>query len=289
MFGQLIFDGFAMGLVYVILAAGLVLIASVNQILFFAYGQFYTLGAYATWYAIVALHFPFFVGLVFGILMAVIIGMLSYVLIFQHLQFSEGKFLTTLISSMGLSLVLGQGGLFVYGTAPRNIPQVFHGKAVFLGISIGYDKLALIALGLIATFLLFWVYEKTNIGRAMRAIAFKPEVASLHGINASRLYMVALGIGTGLAGFAGGIIGPVYGMSLSMGQNVLWTVMLMGMLGGMDSLFGAVVGGIVIGQLLSFGQFYLGGIIQVIIFIIIGIVLYFRPQGLLGRGIDIGM
>ena len=109
------------------------------------------------------------------------------------------------------------------------------------------------------------------------------------GLTAEMIPMVALGIGTGLAGFAGGIIGPVYGMSLSMGQNVLWTVMLMGMLGGMDSLFGAVVGGIVIGQLLSFGQFYLGGVIQIIIFVVIGVILYFRPQGLLGRGIDIGM
>jgi branched-chain amino acid transport system permease protein len=289
MFGQLVFDGFAMGLVYVILAAGLVLIASVDQILFFAYGQFFTIGAYASWYANVQLHFPFWGALAIGVLVTAILGMLSYLLIFQQLQFKSQKFIATLICSMGLSIVLGQAGIFVWGTAPRKIPEIFSGKISILGITIGVDKVVLILLGILATLLLFWIYEKTNLGRAMRAIAFKPSTAALYGVNPNRLYMLALGIGTGLAGFSGGIIGPVYGISLSMGQNVLWTVMLMGMLGGMDSLLGAVAGGLVVGQLLSFGQFYIGGTIQIIIFLFIGIVLYFRPQGLLGHGIDIGM
>lgn len=289
MIGQLIFDGFAMGLVYVILATGLVLIASVDQILFFAYGQFFTLGAYTTWFAAVKLQLPFFAALIFGVFVTTVLGMLSYNIIFRRLQFSENKFLATLIASMGLSLIISQAGIYIFGTAPRNIPTLFHGRITFLGVTMGVDKVILITLGIFATLLLFWIYEKTNVGRAMRAIAFKPDIATLYGINANRLYMVALGIGTGLAGFAGGIIAPVYGMNISMGQNVLWTVMLMGMLGGMDSLLGAAAGGAVIGQLLSFGQFYLGGTIQILIFIFIGIILYFRPQGLLGRGIDIGM
>jgi branched-subunit amino acid ABC-type transport system permease component len=74
-----------------------------------------------------------------------------------------------------------------------------------------------------------------------------------------------------------------------MGNTVVWTVMLMLMLGGMDSLLGAVAGGFVIGQLLSFGQFYIGGAIQLVIFAAIGIVLRFKPMGLLGSGIDIGV
>ncbi|MBN1366495.1 MAG: branched-chain amino acid ABC transporter permease [Dehalococcoidales bacterium] len=289
MFGQLVFDGFSMGLVYVILATGLVLIASVDQILFFAYGQFFTLGAYATWFAAVGLNLPFPLALLFGVLVSALIGLISYLLIFQRLQFTREKFLATLIASMGLSLIISQAGTFVYGTTPRRIPQVFYGKVTFLDITMGVDKIALIILGLAATLLLFWVYQKTNVGRAMRAIASKPNIAMLYGVNANRLYMITLAVGTGLAGFAGGIIAPVYGIKLSMGQDVLWTVMLMGMLGGMDSLLGAVAGGLVIGQLLSFGQFYLGGIIQTIIFLVIGVVLYFRPQGLLGKGLDIGM
>jgi branched-chain amino acid transport system permease protein len=166
---------------------------------------------------------------------------------------------------------------------------VFSGRFEVFGVIINVDKLALIIIGITVTLFLFWVYEKTNIGRAMRAVAFNDEVSSLHGINANWIYMLVIGIGTALAGFAGGIIAPSYGMSPTMGSNILWSVMLMTMLGGMDSLVGAVVGGAIIGQMLSFGQYYIGSTVQIIIFLAIGIVLYFKPAGLLGRGIDIGI
>ncbi|OGO22622.1 MAG: hypothetical protein A2144_14040 [Chloroflexi bacterium RBG_16_50_9] len=134
---------------------------------------------------------------------------------------------------------------------------------------------------------LFWVYEKTRLGRAMRAVAFLPETASLQGINTSRIFLIALALGCALAGFAGGILAPSYGMTPEMGNNVLWTVMLMTMLGGIDSLLGAVVAGVVIGQILSFGQFLIGGTVQIITFLLIGLILYFKPGGLLGRGTEI--
>jgi branched-chain amino acid transport system permease protein len=289
LFGQLIFDGLAMGLVYVVLAAGLVIITSVNQILFFAYGQFFTVGAYTAWYATAKLHFPFFAALIFSVIVTAVLGILSYILIFKRIQFTEGKFLATLIASMGLSLVIGQGGLLVWGTSPRSMPDIFPEVLSVFGLRIVLAKVVLIALGVVVTLLLFWIYEKTNIGRGMRAVSFNPSIASLHGVSPNTIYMLTLGLGTGLAAFSGGVIAPTYNISIGMGQNVLWSVMLMMMLGGMDSLVGAVLGGIVVGQILSFGQYYLGGVVQIVLFVIIGIVLYFRPQGLLGRGLDIGV
>jgi branched-chain amino acid transport system permease protein len=107
--------------------------------------------------------------------------------------------------------------------------------------------------------------------------------------------MISLGLGTALAGIAGGLIAPINGMNTDMGTNVVWTVLLMCMLGGMDSLLGALAGGLVIGQVLSFGQYYLqvylgnGALVQILLFIIIGVVLYFKPNGLLGRGVDVGV
>jgi branched-subunit amino acid ABC-type transport system permease component len=121
----------------------------------------------------------------------------------------------------------------------------------------------------------------------MRALSFNSEIAALQGINANRMYMLVMGIGTGLAGFAGGILAPSYGLTPTMGTNILWMVFLMTMLGGMDSLMGAVIGGVIIGQVLSFGQYFMGSTIQIVLFLIIGIILYFKPAGLLGRGIEI--
>lgn len=287
--GQLFFDGLAMGLVFVVLATGLVLISSVNRILFMAYGVFYTIGAYATWWVMELWSLPYGVALVLGVLLAAVIGVLSYLLIFRRLQRSEGGFLATLIASMGLSMVLTQGDLLIFGTTKRTIRQPFPGSISVGGINITNAKIALIVLGVAVTVILFLFYEKTRVGRAMRTVAFMPEVASIHGVNISRVYMWSLGVGCGLAGIAGAMLAPTYGLSPSMGNSILWTVLLMTMLGGMDSLLGAVVGGVVIGQLLSFGQYYIGGLIQIVIFLIIGIVLYFRPNGILGRGIDIGI
>jgi branched-chain amino acid transport system permease protein len=287
--GQLIFDGFSMGLVFVILATGLVLIASVNKILFMAYGFFYTIGAYVTWYAIQTLDLPYFGAALVGVIGAGIIGIICYLLVFQRLQHTEGGFLATLISSMGLLMVLGQSGLLVFGTQARSIPNVFPGAFPIAGINIIHSKLFMIGVGLVVTLILFLIVERTALGRSMRAVSFLPETASLHGINSNWTYMITLAIGTAMAGIAGAILAPNYGLSPNMGNNIIWTVMLMTMLGGMDSLLGAVAAGVVIGQALSFGQFYIGGMIQVVVFAFIGIVLYFRPNGLMGKGIDIGI
>jgi branched-chain amino acid transport system permease protein len=287
--GQLIFDGLAMGLVFVILACGLVLITSVNRILFMAYGLFYTIGAYTTWSCIHYLSMPYGVALLIGLVASGVLGIVCYLLVLHRLQKLEGGFLATLIASMGLLMLLNQGSLHLFGTQMRSIPPIFPGILDLGGITISYSKVFLIGLSVVTTLLLFLIYEKTSIGRSMRAVSYLPEGAALQGMNSTRIYVITMGLGTALAGFAGGAIAPAYSISPDMGANVVWTVMLMMMLGGMDSLLGAVVGGVVIGQVLSFGQYYIGSAVQIVVLVFVGIVLYFRPTGLLGRGIDIGI
>jgi branched-chain amino acid transport system permease protein len=287
--GQLIFDGLGMGVLFVILACGLVTIASVSRILFMAYGSFYTIGGYATWYAIDKLNLPYFFALVIGVIVSGIVAWISYVLIFKRLQNVEDGFLATLIASMGLSLVLSQGGMLIYGTAAHGIPTVFPGAIDLFGVHMKMDKVALILISIAVTIILFFIYEKTALGRRLRSTAFNPQIASLLGVNVDMILTLALVMGCTLAGLAGALLAPSYGISPSMGANVLWTVMLMCMFGGMDSLLGAVVGGLVVGQLLSFGQYYIGSTIQIIVFVVIGILLFFRPNGLMGRGINIGI
>lgn len=279
-----------MGLIFVLLAAGLVIIMSTSKILFVAYGVFYTIGAYITWYPIHYLNWPYLPALLLGLATCATLAMLSYILIFRRLKLSKGGgFFQTLIGAMALGLILNQGGILIYGTVNRSIPTVIKGAINPFGLYITLDKLSIIILGVVVTLLLFWVYEKTNIGRAMRAVSFMEEVAILNGVNASRIYMMSLMLGCTLAGFAGGILAPSYGISPSMGNNVLWTVLLTVTLGGMDSLPGAVVAGIIIGEVLSFGQYYIGSTIQIYLFLLIGVILYFRNNGLMGHGVDIGI
>jgi len=273
----------------VILAVGLVLITSVNKILFMAYGMFYTIGAYFTWFFIDKLSVPYAASAIIGALVSAFIGMLSYLLIFRRLQQSKGAFLATLIGSLGLMLVLNQGVLLGFGTVPRSIDPVLKGSWKLAGVTVTPSKLLVIAAGVVITAIMFVIVMKTKAGRAMRTASFQPEIASLHGISANRVYMLTLALATGTAGLAGALLAPNYGITADMGNNVIWTVLLMMMVGGMDSLFGAVAGGLVIGEMMSFGLYYLGGVTQIIIFAVIGIILYIKPAGLLGRGVDIGI
>lgn len=287
--GQLVLDGMAMGLVYVILAAGLVLIMSVSRIFLIAYGQFYMIGAYVVWAGVTILKLPFFVSLCMAVLTTAILGLLSYRLIFQYIQYVERQFLVVIVAAIGLMMLLGQAGLLLFGTIPRGIPPIFPGIITIYGISIPIDKLVLILLAVVVTLTLFLVYEKTSIGRAARAVAFLPEAAALMGIGTQQVYLAVLGIGSALAGFAGGIMAPSYSVHPEMGTNMFLPVMLIMMLGGMDSLLGTIPSGLIFGITLSFGQFFIGGQVQIILYVVIGIIIFLKPNGLLGRGVKLGI
>lgn len=282
---QLIFDGLVMGLIFVMLAVGMTLIMSTARVLFLAYGMYYTIGAFALWWAASEMHIPYYFSLLIGIITALVAGLLSYVLIFHRLIKTESGFMATLIASMGLSMFLSQAALILFGTLPRGVAPVFPSRMDIYGVNISMDKLVLIISGVAGTLFLFWMYEKTRIGRAIRAVTFNVEAATLQGINPTFIFMLVFGISTALAGFTGGILAPSFGLSPDMGNSLLWSIFLLMMLGGMDSLLGAVVAGVIIGQMLSFGQYFIGASVQIYIFIVIGIIIYFKPNGLMGKKI----
>jgi branched-chain amino acid transport system permease protein len=286
---QLAFDGLTIGLIYVILAAGLVLILGVTEIFFVAYGQFFMWGAYVAWYSVDRFNLPYWAGLLIAIVTTTVFGLLSYALIFRRMQHMEGRFLATVTGALGLSLILEKAVLLVFGTQPKSIPGIFTQAYNVGGVHIELKKLVLIGVGILVTLILFLVYDKTRVGRAMRAVSLNSDVAALHGINPTQTYLLVMGLGCALAGLAGGLYAPAYNVSSGMGTYVIANVLLMTMLGGMDSLLGAVVGGLIVGEVLSFGQYYFKQMSIVYLFLIIGVIIYFRPNGLLGHRTDMGV
>jgi branched-chain amino acid transport system permease protein len=281
-FAQLIVDGMGMGLIYVILAAGLVLMMNVSGILLIAYGEFYAIGAITVWACVEYLGFPFVVALAVAVVGTTIVGLASYRLVFQRIQHRENNFLSQVVAAVGLMLILGQAILLIFGTVPQKVPSVITGMVKGFGIIISLEKLLLMVLALTVTVALFLIYEKTRIGRAMRAVAFNADVASLQGVNTNGIYMATMGISASLAGFACGIMSGVYEIYPEMGHNIFFSVLLVVMLGGMGSIAGAALGGLILGITLSFGLYFTGGMAQIILFVIIGVILFFRPGGLLG-------
>ena len=285
-FLQLMIDGLAMGMVYVFMASGFNLIMSVPRILFIAFGQFYMLGAFVTWYVVVPGGQNFFLGVAAGTAAAGALGALVYLLVFRKVQFSESQFLTNIIAGFGLMMILGQVALMLFGTQARGIPSVFPGQVAVGGVSVSVEKIVVICISIAIIAMLHVFLQKTRLGRGMRAVSFNTDVASLMGVPSDRMFMLAVSLGCGLAGLAGGLMAPIFAVSTAAAAGGL-LVLLVVMLGGVGSMVGAVLGGLVFGMTLSYGQYYIGsGEAQIAFFIVIAIVLLFRPAGILGKVVD---
>jgi branched-chain amino acid transport system permease protein len=280
---QLFIDGLGMGLVYVLLASGFNLIIAITGILFIAYGEFYMLGAFTLWGMMVPLQLPFIVALIGATTIPAILGGIVYKLVFRRIQGSAGRLLNSIVAAMGLMIVIRQGAFIGFGPEARGMSSPFPGVIELGSVSITAERLVLIVLSLVLLVGLQLFLQKTNIGRAMRAVSLNEDVAGLQGINPTRTYLVAVVIGSGLAGFAGGMMAPVFALSPDMG-GVTLLILLIVMLGGIGSMLGAILAGLILGLTLSFGQYFIGsGPVQILFFALIGVINFFRPGGLLGQ------
>ena len=151
------------------------------------------------------------------------------------------------------------------------------------------EKCVLILLSLSMALVLYIILQMTNVGRGMRAVSFRADVASLQGVNANRTYLVTMMLGCAISGFAGGVMGPVFGITPWMGTIMLPLIFIV-VLGGAGSMVGSVVGGLIFGMTTSFGDYFIGtGVAQIVLYAIIGIIIFFRPGGLFGHEEEMGL
>jgi branched-chain amino acid transport system permease protein len=283
---QLFVDGLSIGLVYTLMSSGFNLVMAVPNIIFIAFGQFYMLGAFVVWYLETSLAVQYSFSVIIAVVATAILGGLSYLIVFRPLQYRKNQFLTNILAGVGLMLILGQAALMIFGTASRSVPTVFSSVIEVQGIRIPTEKAVVIGISVGVLILLHLMLRKSRMGRAMRAVSFRADVATLQGVNSDRIFLVAVVIGCALAGFAGAIMAPIFGVEVTMGQNG-FLVMLVVMLGGIGSMAGAILGGMVFGMSLSYGQYFVGsGQAQILFFAVILVILLFKPGGILGKNIE---
>jgi branched-chain amino acid transport system permease protein len=287
---QITIDALGMAMIYVLLASGLNLIIGVNRIVLVAYGNFYMLGAYAFWFLATLLRWPYVFSLCGSILISAMLGGVVYLAIFRYTQRHEQRFLTNLTAALGLMMVMGQAAVLLLGTDAKSVPSAFPGRITILGAGISRDRVVIIVLGLLLTVAVGIFLRKTNIGRAMRAVAYKPDVAALQGVNPGKVYLATMVVGCGVAGFAGALIAPLFPVAQTM-SSIIMIILLVVMFGGIGSMVGAIVAGLIFALGQSFGQSFIGtGLAQIVVFLIVGVIIYFRPGGLFGRpGADVGV
>jgi branched-chain amino acid transport system permease protein len=297
LFLQQLINGVQIGSVYALIAVGYTMVYGVLRFINFAHGDVYMLGAYLGFYAVTALfghQAPLLAGtgaLVVCMVGAGILGVVIERSAYRPIRRS-GR-LAALITAIGVSLLLENGSQAVLGSTPRAYEIAGIGAPINValgGISLSFDKgqgIVLLA-AVLLTFLLVYVVRYTTVGRAIRAVSFDREAASLMGINTDNIIALTFLIGSSLAGAAGLLnhgltrqpFDPLVGISLGL------KAFIAAVLGGIGNIAGAVLGGLLMGLSEAFvGGSSLSSFRDAFAFVILIAVLVFRPAGLLGRSV----
>jgi len=292
LFFQLLLNGLSIGLLYSLICVGFVVILSVPKVFNFAHGQFYMLGAYALYAFHVMLGLNFALSLVLAALSVGLIGAICGRYVFMRVRPVAGQrlgesLLKAAAVTIGMGLIFQQMILHSFGPAERGVKPIFPGVLDIGGVTVNLEKLAVTGYALCFIAILWWFLTKSRTGIAMRAAGMDQEAAILQGINTRGTFVVAVAAGTALAGAAGAIIAPVLALGPEMGGPMLHVAFMALLLGGMQSILGAGVGGLMLGIGLSFGFHFLGELGELAFFLLIALVLVFKPTGLMGGRLEV--
>ena len=283
---QNIVYGILIGALYGLAAIGLSLVFGVTKFLNVSHGELLMFGGYASFWIFRLLNIDPFLSIPLNILFLVLIGYILYKLIFVRLVKYpvENKIKNSLLIGFGLSIVLQNIALLLWTADDRSITTSYIGQAIkVLGIRIPVVRLAGLVIAVVALVALQLFLKRTYTGKAIRATVEDWEAASLMGINIHKVYLLTFIMGCALAGVAGMLVSVGISVDPSMGLD--WTLkgLVVLVLGGLGSMTGTLIGGIVLGVTESATAFFIGGnyrqIAGLVLFILI---LIFRPQGLFG-------
>ena len=278
---QVIVNGIVSGLIYSLTAAGFSLLYGNARILFFAIGEAYMLGAVTFYLLIAKAGLPYFLALLFVLVGLGLFGIFIERFIFRPLRGNE---LTFAFASLALGMLIAGIALEVFGEQGKGLPSPFPGVISLRGVRLTWDKLVIVLEALIILIGLHFLFRKTKIGRAVRAVSQDAEAARLMGVNINLNKSLTFFLSMVVAGIGGALVTPLFYADVFMAAPVLMTTLIVVVLGGLGSFPGSILGGLFIGLLENFGYTFVGGITTIILFLAVIGFLIFKPQGLLGNG-----
>jgi branched-chain amino acid transport system permease protein len=275
-------DGLVQSCIYMTMAFGMVLVFSILGILNWAHGQFYMLGAFVVYYAITAAGIPFPISLLISGVVVGGLGMLVEKFVIERLTSPGYGMLYVTVATLALMFFFEGAAGMAFGLMDKGLSTVLPGVLDLGSFSVSYQKLAVIIFTLVIMAAMYIVLNRTKVGLAIRAAAQEPVAASLYGISVGRVSLIVMGIGCALAAMAGSIMAPVYNVNPFMGRIPMIMSLLAIIIGGLGSLTGAIVGGIILGFLNSVIAYHLSYVSEFVLFLLVIIILLVRPQGLFG-------
>lgn len=283
---QLLINGLIIGTLYGVVAMCFVLIYKSTQVVNFAQGEFLLIGAWVCWWLLTDFGLPFWIGFPVTLLFMVVFGILLQVVVLRPLI--GEPIISVIMVTIGLSIFFQAIMKWIFGTWAKPFPQVFATKAVNIGglqVQTAYVMSVVISLIIMVGFA--WFFKYSRMGLAMRATAFNQQVAQSLGISVKQVFAMAWAISAMVSALAGVVVGMVNGVSSALsffGIKVFPAVIL----GGLDSIVGAIIGGLIVGVLENMAEFvdgqYLnfGNLYTVAPFYVLVIILMIKPYGLFG-------
>jgi branched-chain amino acid transport system permease protein len=281
-FIQLTINGLSNGAILALAALGFVLIYKATGVINFAQGEFLLIAAFVAWFMLVEVGVPWVVGIAVCVLVAIVIGLLVERLILRPMV--GEPVISVIMVTIGLAAVLGSLVQIIWGTRPRAFPDFIpSGSVEVLGATVAENRLWAIVIVAVALAAFTLFYTRSRDGIAMRAVADDQQAALVQGISVRRTFALAWALAGVTAVFGGVLVANLIGVSgavASFGLLVFPVVIV----GGLDSVPGAVVGGAVFGLLSSYTGGYLGGgLVTVIPDVALLAILLVKPYGLFGQ------
>lgn len=282
---QLLVSGISMGVVYGLIAMGMVLIFRSVGVMNFAQGEFLMFGGYFCYTFNQILNIPIVPSLILASLMMGVVGVIFMRTSYWPLRKAQTK--AIIVSAMGASIVLKEGARLIWGAIPVSVDKVADGNVNFAGASIQWQYVAIIAIAAILMVLVYLLLEKTFIGNIMQATAQDQYMASLVGIPVIVSIGLTFGVSAMITGIGGGLLAPIFFLNNTMGATAGAKAFAAIVIGGFGSVPGAILGGLIVGLVEAFGGAYISTTYQlVLIYVALVLVLMVRPQGIFGEKIQ---
>jgi branched-chain amino acid transport system permease protein len=278
---QLIFSGITIGSIYALVAIGFNIVYNATGIINFAHGEFVMLGGLIMVTLTKTLGIPMYIGFFIAVLIVSIVGALFERLAINPLK--KPTVLVLIIITIAGSILLKGAAMILWGKQTFDIPH-FSGEEpyVLLGATILPQTIWILLVLISIVILLFLFFRFTLVGKAMQACSANRTSASLVGINVRKMVLLAFSLSAGIGAVAGIMVTPITMMDYGRGAILALKGFGVAILGGLGNMFGAVIAGLVIGILESFGAYHLSGYKDAIALIVLLAVLFIKPSGIMG-------
>ena len=277
-----IINGLSIGIAVILMALGLTIIFGLLDVINMSHGEFYAAGAFIG-LTLLGLGVPFWICIAIIPLLMFPIGMATERLLIQRVFNSKDRHILTLLLTFGIAIVLEDVYKIVWGANPLRIEVPIPGATEVLGVFFPNYRIFLMGFGSLIIFSVWALIYKTSLGSVIRASAFDRHMTASLGVPVTRIYAITFGLGVSLAALSGLLLAPIYSVFPTMGRDFILLAFTVVIVGGLGSIKGAVVAGIVLTQLQALSALYISPVwSDPLVFTVMVIVLMFKPSGLYG-------